>query len=236
MFDSVDSLPGMETPSNQPSGLSIDRRTMLKTVAITTAGTGVLSGVASAEGPKDLQVNFCGCSQVCAEKRQAKDSPTNPGSALGPITVFVAEETDNGWAFGGTVYNSGLICDDSGEEKGKKIIGVTPTSEIFVETGSPPFPSDLCLVCNPTPCAANALSAYKQAYEDNQGEAVECLNDGGNGPEFGEVTGVQCGGKDNLYTINVVRGGCGQPGRNPGGLGEERSGLPGEKSPGRPGN
>lgn len=193
-----------------PEREHLNRRTLLKAAAVTTVGAGMFSGTASAEGPKDFQVNFCGCSQVCLEKRQSEESPENPGSALGPVTVFVAEETDDGWEFTGNEYsNTGLVCDDSGEMEGKKIIAAAPSKE----GDEPPFPKKVCFVCNPTPCAAKALEAYKRAYYEENGMSISCVNESASGPTFGDFE-ENCGGRP--YDVTVVRGGCGQPGRRPG--------------------
>lgn len=96
------------TADEQRSGdQTLSRRTVLRAAAASAVGSACFVGTASAEGPKSMQVNFCGCSQVCVvrEEDDNDESFTNnaddakPSNEVGPNTVILARETDSGWVF-----------------------------------------------------------------------------------------------------------------------------------------
>jgi hypothetical protein len=133
---------------------AVNRREVLKAAGAGALSVGVASGVASAA--KVTEVRFCDCSQVCVY------GPTQGK----PVTVVMAEETDDGWEFWGVEKTlTRRVGGDYGfcfEPGAGKIIAVNPR---FGSAGV-----GHTLVCNPNDCvrkeAVPAFLEWSDRWDD----------------------------------------------------------------------
>lgn len=184
----------------------IDRRTVLKSTAMTAVGAGAFTGVASATDAK--RINFCGCSQVCVVNDDG-----------GTFDVVVARESEDGWEIDfveqpvdeeGNKLQGEDFCYE--EEDGEKIIGVRPHGRAYCGGVSE------TLYCNPGRCARKALEWYRNdcdraACVNCDPDTEECV------PAFGTFDDPKGG------DVEVIQGRCGDPGKDAPGRG---NGTPGK--------
>jgi hypothetical protein len=199
---------------------------MLKATAATTAGAALFAG--SASTTETMQINWCGCSQVCVKNESGDDAP-------GVYLVLRAREVNDsespgedwsdvydGWAFNALAVPEMPFCEDT-EDTGDKIIAVTTPSEVR----GGPNDDDGEYHCNPNQCASKPLTAYR-AFA-GIGEAIIPVDDpddvfrGSNSPDEFDASGKEVTCMTNSFgtdgedfdgtPIEIVRGRCGSPGK-----------------------
>lgn len=204
----------MEDNSGSESGNPVSRRRVMKAGAVSAVGVGLFSGVASATNPK--QINFCGCSQVCVDRDDETDG--------GTFRVIRAYEEEGEWVFETTAFapddsdeeDNSFCFDVEGTDPEEKIIGVKKGS--LEPVGLEEDENELYVYGNPNQCAQKALDELFSRYVDENDNTIFDLVNGsvsGNDPEPVFGTGFDDPVPDPDDTVDIIRGQCGKPGREP---------------------
>jgi hypothetical protein len=196
---------------------------MLKATAVTTAGAALFAG--SAQATETSQINWCGCSQVCVE---SVDDGGVPGTylVLRAVETEMDDDAENGiwmgWKFDTLAVEEMPFCSVQPDEE-TKLIAITTQGE--VRGGQD---DDGEYHCNPGQCASKALTAYEDfATTDDLDRAIVPIDDPDDEISFDQFN-AQTGGYtcitsefgpgqedfDGTDRIDIVRGRCGEPGKD----------------------